>query len=467
MALTALEQLVELLPSIKHQILFADANHFLPPQHHRDVRRIVSGLDTAVSQIDAAGSLLRQLRSTAVISRRNHLKLISSPLGLPNETLSNIFVLALPSLVLSDPTDVKPYQLYQRLRMALNLADVCKRWREVALATPWLWNLIRIDWPAHHDPDRSRELVARSRPLPVYVCVYVNRWAPSFRPACEQGLLAPFRESCRIVDVVAYGADSDQTLDMGSLLSTLGDWPHLEQLVLPKSCVYLTTAPLFVNNIRRLDVHLTGGDDCRMFFRLRWAHLESLTLFLGSQAQVDLSSLPYNFPRLEELFLETKSVKFFPPPAAPVSHAGLRLLGICTLGGFYPRATDSDGSETMFLEHVTLPRLTTLMIPVRFRHDVHIIARFLERSACRLATSTMLATSKQEPDSDRESEDGYESEDGHRHELLETSLIKKLILGVSVSKNRRLYGLPEYRACRKRWHAKYTANTQLFLARSL
>ncbi|EIW74957.1 hypothetical protein CONPUDRAFT_66723, partial [Coniophora puteana RWD-64-598 SS2] len=121
---------------------FLERNYHDEEDQHDDVGQIIFRLDSAVEQLDTAISRLSVLRSTAVQARLDHSRLVSPLLRLPTEIMSEIFTRSLPAVGVSEweyRYTVKPWTIRKRAQHAIKLGHVCRRWRDVALTTPWLW----------------------------------------------------------------------------------------------------------------------------------------------------------------------------------------------------------------------------------------------------------------------------------------------------------------------------------------
>ncbi|KAF7354695.1 F-box domain-containing protein [Mycena sanguinolenta] len=114
-------------------------------------------------------------------------------LSLPFELTSEIFFHCLPDLQHADPIfDVSPV----RLPAAVLLTQICRTWRAVALKTPRIWAIFRIDVEAWPPDDCSRDALRlgqwaeRSGVSPLSFVLNRQRDRP-YRPLTPPAILAP------------------------------------------------------------------------------------------------------------------------------------------------------------------------------------------------------------------------------------------------------------------------------------
>ncbi|KAG1860423.1 hypothetical protein C8R48DRAFT_245273 [Suillus tomentosus] len=105
----------------------------------------ISSLETVIDKINNLHRQLTEQKEKLISSITLHKRLISPIWHLPTEVLSHIFVHCLPEdKYLSPASKLAP----------VLLTRICRRWREVAVGTPSLWD--RLDVP--YDVKRQREL---------------------------------------------------------------------------------------------------------------------------------------------------------------------------------------------------------------------------------------------------------------------------------------------------------------------
>ncbi|EIW84805.1 hypothetical protein CONPUDRAFT_48069, partial [Coniophora puteana RWD-64-598 SS2] len=92
-----------------------------------------------MNDLDSAIYALQNVRTRLSRSATECRRLVSAVGRLPVEILSEIFILARPQYhgLRLDPSDHSSVQKY--LQPSFTVAQVCRRWRSIALGTPRLW----------------------------------------------------------------------------------------------------------------------------------------------------------------------------------------------------------------------------------------------------------------------------------------------------------------------------------------
>ncbi|EIW84579.1 hypothetical protein CONPUDRAFT_50072, partial [Coniophora puteana RWD-64-598 SS2] len=109
---------------------------------------MVSVLSLMIKDTKTILKTVNKLRDVLDHTTTDHLRLVSPVLRLPFELLSEIFVLSAEQTVRTTlhrnhiPYFHRTYRVQAEASGALNVAQVCRKWREVALSTPSLWNAI-------------------------------------------------------------------------------------------------------------------------------------------------------------------------------------------------------------------------------------------------------------------------------------------------------------------------------------
>ncbi|KAF7361553.1 F-box domain-containing protein [Mycena sanguinolenta] len=287
-------------------------------------------------EIDLQNEVLKKLHHSKSCLQRQ-LNAIFDPISrLPLEISSEIFIQSLPTL---------PKRAASHVPMLL--LNICSAWSAIA---PQLWQAIRIDFPC---ADGMAELLSiwfqrgRSRPLTVVVDGDVGRWNENVSAVIWKH--RPRLRHLEILDDWIYKSDYDHhNIDL-----RLG---HREEEHLP------------------LLEHLTfhGTSDERGCFR---DHGEILELL-------------YRAPNLVECVMDIQGTIFndFRFRAENPDLPFLRSLTFGEQSDWY--GWGADQWDDAILNHLTLPALEALSLPMRSVYGSH-LRDFLERSAPPLQQLTM------------------------------------------------------------------------------
>ncbi|EIW83768.1 hypothetical protein CONPUDRAFT_163072 [Coniophora puteana RWD-64-598 SS2] len=109
-----------------------------------DARRSITEYTSLREHLRSAAARISQCAIKVNESIKAHMRLFSAVNRLPPEILASIFIQALPPMkdVWEDMCTAPPFRVYvpEGRGIVLNFAQVCRSWREVALACPRLWN---------------------------------------------------------------------------------------------------------------------------------------------------------------------------------------------------------------------------------------------------------------------------------------------------------------------------------------
>ncbi len=168
-------------------------NHITAP-HERPL--IEASIETCRLEIESAEEEIRRLHDKQAtyefIIELNHNLLLPSPIrSLPPEILSNIFAAYCDMHQLPDhPVD--PSWGCRRnlifLKSRLHLLGICRRWREVALSTPRLWNSFAI---VRKGAELNQRWLGSAGTLPVELSYHINdnkhaqQLLSAYLPRCE------------------------------------------------------------------------------------------------------------------------------------------------------------------------------------------------------------------------------------------------------------------------------------------
>lgn len=304
---------------------------------------------------------------------------------LPFELRSKIFLLCLPL-----DGRVRP----SPLTAPLLLAQVCTRWRAVALATPRLWSSIFFEFPnstPHHG--LSIQFEDEIDPIVDPTTALVDLWfgrcsgfplSVTIR-SCQGGLRVPRG----LIEVLKRRFTQWQRLELSlsatdflELLSVSGPFPHLRSLALD---VNDAIAEKFTWN---QDLYTLAPDLAlfRIGRSLSWKHSFPDGARLSSLKALELSLVNYNpdmfnvFPHIHDLVLRIPNRTS--APSVPVT-AHLRSLIL-------------DGNAG-FLNYLTLPALEHLGAVITDVETANALVSFVTRSRCVL-TRLALRSSLVYPD---------------------------------------------------------------------
>ncbi|EIW84497.1 hypothetical protein CONPUDRAFT_49664, partial [Coniophora puteana RWD-64-598 SS2] len=129
--------------------LFAETNRGqarTSAQEAHDIKAAISSMSSMVEDLDSISGHLGKFRRTLDEAMLSHSRLISVVNHIPVELLAEIFKLSAQRDVAKKGSSGLP-QFHHSQRIganphgSLNVAQVCRKWREVALSIPSLWNM--------------------------------------------------------------------------------------------------------------------------------------------------------------------------------------------------------------------------------------------------------------------------------------------------------------------------------------
>lgn len=221
--------------------------------------------------------------STREIRRNGH----SNISALPSKILAEIFLYAKDGVLrYGAPKEAGP----------LNVAGVCRDWRNIALASPQMWSFINLS-----RPDCALELLKRSKSAPLQIHC---KSAPLTITAANEGIFKSIMaEVDRIKEIDVHATAGSDIL---WLMSSNGgaSAPLLEQLQLQNLESSTTSLPLHVisremPSLRRLDLQNVSIPELPHLPRLK-----HLTVSLSDRSAMPFSSLLSSLrhsPDLEEI----------------------------------------------------------------------------------------------------------------------------------------------------------------------
>ncbi|EIW84525.1 hypothetical protein CONPUDRAFT_49867, partial [Coniophora puteana RWD-64-598 SS2] len=110
------------------------------------INLLISAISLMMGDIRAISATLTHLYKSLTRSHKAHLRLISSVGRIPPELLSDIFILSGTAEAAHLPpheASIPYFHHHSKVKLSasgrLNVAQVCRRWRNIALGTPKLW----------------------------------------------------------------------------------------------------------------------------------------------------------------------------------------------------------------------------------------------------------------------------------------------------------------------------------------
>ncbi|EIW84750.1 hypothetical protein CONPUDRAFT_149619 [Coniophora puteana RWD-64-598 SS2] len=359
---------------------FEDTNSstFVSPQDTAEIDQFMARASRLVQHIDHTVSTLSTLRLQLDRSKRACRRLTSAMGRLPVEILTQIFVLARHCYTSND-ADMRG------LHISFNVAQVCRRWRHVALNTPRLWNTMYV--PVTKDLDEatvqeSREMLSRSSSVPSFLVVGIQPPRVPFLQKCRKGLFSPFEEVCVGVDMYPLSNTGKKAFhfDYSAVKGFLVRFKKLERLNLTNCRLDADLSTLSTNfrNLTHLHLFLVRADHddtSRNFPALAMPSMRVLILeSVFDCILFPTTSFSENFPKLTDFHL---SGDISLRRTGAFSHPGLKRLSL----GSVPNALSLPFSE--------FPALTELALPLVEDTEEN-LSRFILRSRCQLTRITFI-----------------------------------------------------------------------------
>ncbi|KAK6977961.1 F-box domain-containing protein [Favolaschia claudopus] len=319
-------------------------------------RRRILVLEIEILKLQQALSAL-QAEKDPVQSRLDGYKY--PVLTLPNEIISEIFIWFIPPY----PDELPPIGSSS----PTSLTHICRKWREIALATPQLWRTIVIDDGLHWSWEVQAEIaetwMSRSKSLPLSV------------------------------HVTNFG-DSSPTLC--SLISQTARWEHITLMLQDVDSQMLSNAmPL----LRQLYLHADGAINivvCGDMPLLRTVHLGLFAIGNVALPWAQLTSLSLEYAYMDELgpiLPQTPNLVYL---SLEIDRNGdgvaipeIRLLCL--------QSCDLDSREPCpeFLNILIAPALRSLRLTERFLGDddpINVLQAFISKSKCKLDSLSIMST---------------------------------------------------------------------------
>jgi len=115
--------------------MILESNHAASDTEAIQIEQIVIEHNEDIARIDQEMDRLQHRRAALLASKHAHQGLLSPIRRTPPELLAKIFILCLP---------VDQFVMINVLDAPLLLAQICRRWREIVLSTPRLWNSLCV-----------------------------------------------------------------------------------------------------------------------------------------------------------------------------------------------------------------------------------------------------------------------------------------------------------------------------------
>ncbi|KAJ7125807.1 hypothetical protein C8R43DRAFT_958278 [Mycena crocata] len=325
------------MPSAAHVIPALSRDVYTPAV----TRRHINAVDSRIAYLVGC---IRKLQQHRYILKAHLDAYVYPVLTLPNEIISEIFL----HCVSFDRTDPIP----SPQKAPLLLGQICHLWREIALSTPSLWNMITLDIikvDAYESQLRLLDMwLTRSRASPLTISLF-------YRNPQDPDGLGPI-----------YGGSAILNIPFADLILIEGDMPLLEELALGITDMF----PLIVYPpdpswpVQRFDhapkltdvIFLRGLEPT--VFTLPWAQLTHISVRDTEPRQVvDVlrSAMNVIYLNAELVWSSDTDALVAVPAVPPLAH-----LEILYLTGALNHA-----SHRQILEKLTLPALVLLTVSER------------------------------------------------------------------------------------------------------
>lgn len=342
-------------------------------------RAEISGVHADLIQLDneIAGArdsdtlcALQNRRDTLKKYHYQHAAVLSPVRTLPPELLGEIFITSLPTVWKNTARAPKHSLSYKGA--VLLPGQVCRHWRNVALATPRLWSAISVDPPRGGDLNLMKSWLSRSAQSPVII-------------ALGDPLLSAFFASNEIINTLCAHAHHCHRLalhvrmspssvrDISECQFTTLRTLELNMDSMDGSWDLSTSAPL-LSKVTLLRTANSSHHNPNIP-AMQWIQLTQLTLVMPSLAAHQLANILREARNLISLRLTTirldSTISYH-----PIIHDKLRLL-------------ETNFSYSDLLDHLTLPRLQVYRCRLKDLWPHEAFISFLTRSKCSLESYVM------------------------------------------------------------------------------
>ncbi|KAF9042575.1 hypothetical protein BDZ89DRAFT_1203221 [Hymenopellis radicata] len=346
-------------------------NHVTAP-HERplieaSIERYRRGIESAEEEIRRLSN--KQATYELIIEAHYNLLHPSPMRTLPPEILSDIFAAYCDMHQLPDRPGPSHVSCSSRtfLQSRMHLLRICRRWREVALSTPRLWNTFPI---IRKSAELDQRWLASAGKLPVELSYHVNDHKRA------QQLLCAYLPRCETLHLHIpsdSGVDTLYRIPRASRLTTLtlqfpSDARHHSEIQ-PWTESLLQNVPELISLTTNFPPEVLSP------LATQLSHLSLLDYI------TPLEVLPYLrvLKRLKSIHFTLYSRDIVPPEPEPITHEHLQSLHFK-----YARPFIDDQHEIL-LDHLILPRLRHLDIKPSTFYPESLIKLF-ERSSCQIST---------------------------------------------------------------------------------
>ncbi|EIW85954.1 hypothetical protein CONPUDRAFT_160869 [Coniophora puteana RWD-64-598 SS2] len=266
--------------------------------------------------------------------------------------------------------------------IAPNSTQVCRLWRDIAISTPFLWNLIKLDFRGDRGSwtfDSASEQLARSGSAPVRLTIFIESCMDLVDQE-HQKVLRHFSTSCSAMEVIFC----DHFFEILQIQLLADVFPRLKMLTLTKAGVIGSTLGYFeefqyLSHLRMKLIH-DRERDIQYFMNKRWSSLKSLIIDETPEFLIT-DSFNASFPELESLFVHADHIANV--PTSPFGHTNLRTLGISV--SILDRGESGTGTPDAaiyrLLDKMNLPSLKTLVISATTISHVDFLEKYDESRA--------------------------------------------------------------------------------------
>ncbi|EIW75043.1 hypothetical protein CONPUDRAFT_77814 [Coniophora puteana RWD-64-598 SS2] len=328
------------------------------------------------------------------------------PVGaIPVEILCDIF---LRSAAISARVAIPNCDFRGGCRLSLNVAQVCREWRSIALSIPELWGLIYFSRRHAQTQDFSEliELLSRSNfsssflVCETYFSTLIERSFEKLVSLCSQGRLDSFHDRFLGVDITVWEG-------YGEVASWLQRFKRLQRLkiICEEGDYWIEDMPSTFPNLTHLYIKFNLSTEAERLVKTGWRGLRSLIVQMdGDLFYWDAQKLCSNFPDLEELLILTPVLRLCSTPTHDVNlttHFALKSLVVnCII-------VKPESTAFGYLGTITLPALKHLVIDISnlTPADLQPMEDFADRSQVRLNTLSLITSTATIPsDSDIDKE---------------------------------------------------------------
>ncbi|THV01900.1 hypothetical protein K435DRAFT_963406 [Dendrothele bispora CBS 962.96] len=273
----------------------------------------------------------------------------------------------------------------------VSLLGVCRRWRDIIVATPMLWTKLLIRTSDSESPqkllsgDNIRTWVERSKPYPLKIIIYSRLYSLQLQSGTQHLMTHASRN---LGNIFFFYQNDEGSEDFYASLQRVDELPRLTEASIfvkgPCASEWWGSLVHQAPNLHSLTWSAFPG-------YLQWSRLSRITRLellwpiSSEQALYILTCLNDLVELGIRLYNDARFITYIPSlPSASQKHLihNLRILRL------YPISNSEDIAA--FVDLVTLPSLTTLEVAMTVEHhsiewpQTHILS-FLDRSSCVLS----------------------------------------------------------------------------------